>query len=52
MKCGYESSEAMILAVINAIIYLCNWVKKPEKLMTSMGFKPVTSRYWCDALTN
>ena len=20
--------------------------------MTSMGFKPVTSRYWCDALTN
>ena len=30
----------------------CNCVKNPEKLRTSTGFEPVTSRYRCDALTN
>ena len=27
-------------------------VKNNEKVKTSTGFEPVTSRYWCDALTN
>ena len=40
----------MIIAVMNAI--LSNCVKKPEKVRTSTGFEPVTSRYRCDALTN
>ena len=31
---------------------LCNCGLKPEKFRTSMGFEPVTSRYWCNALTN
>ena len=31
---------------------LNNCVKKPEKVRTSTGFEPVTSRYRCDALTN
>ena len=31
---------------------LNNCVKKPEKVRTSTGFEPVTSWYWCDALTN
>ena len=31
---------------------LSNCVKKPEKVRTSTGFEPVTSRYRCDALTN
>ena len=31
---------------------LSNCVQKPEKLRTSTGFEPVTSRYRCDALTN
>ena len=31
---------------------LSNCVQKPEKVRTSTGFEPVTSRYWCDALTN
>ena len=26
--------------------------QKPEKVRTSTGFEPVTSRYRCDALTN
>ena len=34
------SSEAMILAVMNAIIQI------------ERGFEPVTSRYRCDALAN
>ena len=28
---------------------LSNCVWKPEKVRTSTGFEPVTSRYWCDA---
>ena len=31
---------------------LSNCVKKPEKVRTSTGFEPVTSRYRCDTLTN
>ena len=31
---------------------LSNCEQKPEKVRTSMGFEPVTSRYRCDALTN
>ena len=31
---------------------LSNCVEKPEKVRTSTGFEPVTSRYWYDALTN
>ena len=31
---------------------LSNCVQKPEKVRTSTGFEPVTSRYRCDALTN
>ena len=31
---------------------LSNCVEKPEKVRTSTGFEPVTSRYRCDALTN
>ena len=31
---------------------LSNCVEKPEKVRTSTGFDPVTSRYRCDALTN
>ena len=30
--------------------YNCVW--KPEKFRISRGFKPMTSRYRCDALTN
>ena len=30
----------------------CNCVEKPEKVRTSTEFEPVTSRCWCDALTN
>ena len=30
---------------------LSNCEQKPEKVRTSTGFKPVTSRYRCDALT-
>ena len=40
----------MIIAVMNTI--LSNCVDKPEKVRTSTGFEPVTSRYLCDALTN
>ena len=29
-----------------------NCVEKPERVRTSTGFEPVTSRYRCDALTN
>ena len=29
-----------------------NCAEKPEKVRTSTGFEPVTSRCWCDALTN
>ena len=29
-----------------------NCVEKPEKVRSSTGFEPVTSRCWCDALTN
>jgi len=29
---------------------LSNWAQKPEKVRTSTGFEPVTSRYWCDAM--
>ena len=28
----------------------CNCIEKPEKFRTSTGFKPVTSRFRCDAL--
>ena len=31
---------------------LSNCEPKPEKVRTSTGFEPVTSRYRCDALTN
>ena len=31
---------------------LSNCVQKPEKVRTSTGFEPLTSRYRCDALTN
>ena len=31
---------------------LSNCEQKPEKVRTSTGFEPVTSRYRCDALTN
>ena len=31
---------------------LSNCVEKPEKVGTSTGFEPVTSRYQCDPLTN
>ena len=31
---------------------LSNCLLKPEKVRTSPGFKPLTSRYRCDALTN
>ena len=31
---------------------LCNCIKSLKKFRTSMGFEPVTSRYWCDSLTN
>ena len=31
---------------------LSSCVKKPEKVRTSTGFEPVTSRYRCDALTS
>ena len=31
---------------------LSNCVEKPEKVRTSTGFEPVTSRYRCNALTN
>ena len=31
---------------------LSNCEQKPEKVKTSTGFEPVTSRYRCDALTN
>ena len=31
---------------------LRNCVQKPEKVRTSTGFEPVTSRYRCNALTN
>ena len=31
---------------------LCNCVRSLKKFRTSTGFEPVTSRYWCDALTN
>ena len=31
---------------------LDNCVLKPEKVRTSTGFEPVTSRYRCDALTS
>ena len=30
---------------------LSNCEQKPEKVRTSTGFEPVTSRYRCDALT-
>ena len=30
---------------------LSTWLYKPEKVRTSTGFEPVTSRYRCDALT-
>ena len=49
MNYGNENEE-MIVAVNGN---LCNCVKKPEKkkkIRTSTGFKPVTSRYRCDAL--
>ena len=29
----------------------CNYLEKPEKFRTSTGFEPVTSQFWCDALT-
>ena len=46
--------KAIIIAVMNAIFKLLksNCVQKPEKVRTSTGFEPVTSRYQCDALTN
>ena len=31
---------------------LSNYVYKPEKVRTSTGYEPVTSRYQCNALTN
>ena len=51
LDCGVEIKWAMIIAVMNAR-NLSNCVKKPEKVRTSTGFEPVTSRYRCDALTN
>ena len=50
MNCGYE-----IKGSYDPLSYernFCNCVEKPEKLRTSTGFEPVTSRYQCDALTN
>ena len=40
----------MILEVMNAIYAIAEEAFK--KFRTSMGFEPVTSRYWCVALTN
>ena len=45
LNCGFEIKEAMIIAVMNAI--LSNYVEKPEKVRTSTGFEPVTSRHRC-----
>ena len=55
MKCfiywtaDFEIKWAMIIAVMNTI-YATAY--KPEKVRTSTGFEPLTSRYRCDALTN
>ena len=40
----------MIIAVFKRNLSNCE--QKPEKVKTSMGFEPVTSRYRYDALTN
>ena len=48
MNCGFEIKSAMIIVVMNA----SNCVEKPEKVKTSTGFEPVTSRHGCYALTN
>ena len=45
-----KSSEAMLLAVVNAILLIA--LRSPENFTTSTGFEPVTSRYRCNALTN
>ena len=43
-----KSSEAMNLAVLNTTFSNC--IEKPEKYRTSIGFEPVTSQWWCNAL--
>ena len=48
VNCGCEIKEALILES-----NLCNCVYRSLKNSGLQGgFKPVTSRYWCDALTN
>ena len=43
-----KSSEAMILAVMNAILAIV-YLGKPEEFRTSTGFEPVTKWCRCDA---
>ena len=50
MNCGYEIKWSYDLRIYERNFYNC--VEKPEKLRTSTGFEPVTSRFRCDALTN
>ena len=43
----------MIFVVVNLCSYgrnFCNGLEKPEKVRTSTGLEPVTSRFWCDAV--
>ena len=50
MNCGYEIKWSYDLRSYERNFGNC--VEKPEKYRTSTGFKPVTSRFRCDALTN
>ena len=50
MNCGYEIKWSYGLRSYES--NFCNCVEKPEKIRTSTGFEPVTSRYRCEALTN
>ena len=50
MNCGYEIKWSYDLRSYER--NFCNCINKPEKIRTSTGFEPVTSRYRCDALTN
>ena len=49
MNCGYEIKWSYDPRSYERNFYNC--AEKPEKFRTSTGFEPVTSRYWCNALT-
>ena len=48
----FATTSAYVRVDLTANIINTDCVSKPEKVRTSTGFEPVTSRYRCDALTN